>query len=149
MKELFRKKIVATPADLNTHIDFELNVDDNYDTLTIITSYAPKCLYDKQSALLILKDFIIPQAPNQTFDNNTLSKYIPLKNHISWSISSPTKLIGTKHLSHQYQIHKISKISSSSGFEPCEISQGKWIITASINGLFTPTCDILVVVLAE
>lgn len=144
MKKLLEKTIKITEQDAKSHIRIDFFVPEGYQKLVINTSYSPKYEYDIDRCKAFVQKCYINADREGDFDSLPLSSYLPLANHISWSIDSPDGYIGTKHLSKPFQKHVISAEESSEGFLPTPIKSGKWSVTASINSIVTPWAEITI-----
>ncbi|MGN0771929.1 MAG: hypothetical protein ACI4MI_05040 [Christensenellales bacterium] len=143
MEKLFSKKFRITQQDQKSHIRIDFFVPEGFTKLVFCTSYSPKYEYDVERCRAFVQKCYI-NAGRQDFDKLTPSAYMPLGNHISWSIDSPDGYIGTKHLSKPFQKHTISAQYSSSGFLPAPVIQGKWSVTASVNSIVTSFADVTI-----
>ncbi|MGN0796805.1 MAG: hypothetical protein ACI4M5_01210 [Christensenellales bacterium] len=144
MKKLFEKTIIITEQDAKSHIRIDFFVPEGYQKLVINTSYSPKYEYDMDRCKAFVQKCYINADREGDFDALTMSSYLPLANHISWSIDSPDGYIGTKHLSKPFQKHTISSEWASEGFLPTPIRSGQWSVTASINSIVTEWAEITI-----
>lgn len=144
MKKLFEKTIKITEQDAKSHICIDFFVPDGYQKLVIDTSYSPKYEYDMARCKAFVQKCYINADREVDLDLLPTSSYLPLANHVSWSIDCPDGYIGTKHLSKPFQKHTISAEGSSEGFLPTPIRSGKWSVTASINSIVTPWAEITI-----
>ena len=144
MKILFEKTIKITEQDAKSHIRIDFFVPEGYQKLVINTSYSPKYEYDMDRCKAFVQKCYINAGREEDFDALPLSSYLPLSNHISWSIDCPDGYIGTKHLSKPFQKHMISADESSEGFLPTPIRSGQWSVTASINSIVTESANITI-----
>lgn len=144
MKKLFTKTIKITERNAKSHIRIDFFVQEGYQKLVIYTSYSPKYEYDIDRCKAFVQKCYINADRTADFDTLPLSSYLPLANHISWSIDSPDGYIGTKHLSKPFQKHTISAEGASEGFFPTPIRSGQWSVTASINSIVTQWAEITI-----
>ena len=144
MKKLFEKTIKITEQDAKSHIRIDFFVPDGYQKLVINTSYSPKYEYDMDRCKAFVQKCYINADRDVDFDALPLSSYLPLANHIAWSIDCPDGYIGTKHLSKPFQKHTISAEGSSEGFLDTPIKSGHWSVTASINSIVTESANITI-----
>ena len=136
-----------TSADTKKHINGDFMVDKPYEKLIFECSYTPKYLEDEQKGLQMMKealvkaDYSLAKHPDEE-----LLKYMPLANHVSWSVDSPVELVGTKHMHNPNQVLYIGNGQSTPGFKNTPIYEGRWAITASLNAVITDTISIHIVV---
>lgn len=144
MKKLFEKTINITEQNAKSHIRIDFFVPEGYQKLVTITSYSPKYEYDIDRCKAFVQKCYINADRDVEIDSLPTSSYLPLGNHISWSIDCPDGYIGTKHLSKPFQKHTISAEGSSEGFLDTPIKSGRWSVTASINSIVTESANITI-----
>lgn len=142
--KIYTTQLHILPKDDKTHINVSFGVPKGLKCLTVRTAYAPKYEYDEASCIEHIDNGLATQdiAQNLTYEDKR--RCIPLSNHIAWSLSDGEKSLGTEHRHSPDQTHIISQKYASNGFIPAPIRQGKWTLTASINGIVTKYIDILV-----
>ncbi|MEG1608527.1 MAG: hypothetical protein RR348_01525, partial [Clostridia bacterium] len=146
MKEILNTSFRVFREDQSCHKFVGFDVVDNFDKLIFETSYCPKYLDDDKTSMSIIKNTIASEGAYLKLSDEQLALNFPLKNHISWSFDSPSKFVGTKHLSWQKQTHFVSAQDASFGLFPTQIEKGKWRVTASLNCIVTEWIDINIIV---
>ncbi len=143
-KQIFSTQLHILPKDDKTHIEVSFDVPSGLKCLCVHTSYAPKYEYDEVSCIELIDRGLATQDVAQALTYEDKKRCIPLANHIAWSLNDGEKNLGTEHRHSPDQMHIISEKYSSNGFIPTSIRQGKWTMTASINGIVTKYIDIVV-----
>lgn len=142
--KIFATQLHILPKDDKTHVNVCFDVPDGLKCLTVRTSYAPKYEYDEKSCIDLIDKGLAMQDIAQELTYEDKRRCIPLANHIAWSLHDSEKNLGTEHRHAPDQTHIISQSYASNGFLPTTIKQGKWTLTASINGMVTKFINILV-----
>ena len=133
--QIFSTQLHILPKDDKTHIEVSFDVPSGLKCLCVHTSYAPKYEYDEVSCIELIDRGLATQDVAQALTYEDKKRCIPLANHIAWSLNDGEKNLGTEHRHSPDQMHIISEKYSSNGFIPTSIRQGKWTMTASINGI--------------
>ena len=141
---LFATQLHILPKDDKTHINVSFDVPDGLKCLTVRTAYEPKYEYDEASCIEQIDKGLATQDIAQVLTYKDKRRCVPLANHIGWSLHDGEKSLGTEHRHSPDQTHIISQKYSSNGFMTTPIRQGKWTLTASINGIVTNYIDIQV-----
>lgn len=149
MEEIYNKIVRVYKNQQYTHFAVTFYVPQSFDKLIFETSYSPKYQDDFNTCMSIIKTTFASEGSYLNLSEKEMSTNFPLKNHISWSFDSPSKYLGTKHLSWKSQTHFISKNEASFGLTPSTIDVGVWTITASLNCIVTDWIDIALVVKGE
>ena len=142
--KIYTTQLHILPKDDKTHINVSFDVPKGLKCITVRTAYAPKYEYDEAACIELIDKGLATQDIAQDLTYEDKRRCIPLSNHIAWSLNDGEKNLGTEHRHSPDQTHIISQRYSSNGFIPTPIRQGKWILTASINGIVTKYIDILV-----
>lgn len=136
-----------TDADTKKHLSGDFIVDKPFERLIFECSYAPKYMDDEQKGLKMMKEALVNANYSLSkHPDEELLKYMPLANHVSWSIDSPIEFVGTKHKHDPQQVLIVSNGQSTPGFKNTPIYEGRWAITASLNAVLTDKLSIHIVV---
>lgn len=140
--QIFGTQLHILPKDDKTHINVSFDMPDGLKRVCVHTAYAPKFEYDEASCIEAIDKGLATQDIALELTYADKRRCIPLKNHIAWSLHDGEKNLGTEHRHSPDQTHIISEKYSSDGFITTPIRQGKWTLTASINGIVTKYVDI-------
>ena len=136
-----------TNADTKKHLSGDFLVDKPYTRLIFDCSYSPKYLEDEKVGLKMMKEALVTAGYSLAkHPDEELLKYMPLANHVSWSVDSPVEFVGTKHKHDPHQILEVSNGQSTPGFKNTPIYEGRWAITASLNAVITEKLSIHIIV---
>ncbi|MDE5756643.1 MAG: CehA/McbA family metallohydrolase [Clostridia bacterium] len=142
--KIYNTQLHILPKDDKTHIKVSFDVPSGLKRICVHTAYAPKFEYDELSCIESIDKGLATQDIAQVLTYEDKRRCIPLANHIAWSLHDGEKNLGTEHRHSPDQTHIISEKYSSNGFITAPIRQGKWTLTASINGIVTRYIDISV-----
>ncbi len=137
MKVIFEKNLILTPENEKTNVPLDFFVDGDFLKLKISYAYSPKILEDKEKSLVLIDENIRRDAGDNYSDYTSREEYLPLKNHVTISLDSPSTYIGAAHRHSNNQQHIISEEFSSVGFEKTKIEKGKWTLTLNVHALIT------------
>lgn len=139
---IFTKKIRLLEKDKWTHTNIPFGIEEQAKRLILKFSYSPKYFYDKDKSLELLRDSLKHYAPEKSFMDKDLERFLPIKNLLTVSLDSPEGVVGTAHNQSNDQVHIISKEKSSFGFFNQEIIKGIWNITVSAHSIVSPYVDV-------
>lgn len=143
----YDKRLVGSDSKKNFKIKFDAK--EEYDYIKIVFDYSPHKEYDKEKCQaginISLENYF--QGYSRDYQPIDESKFYPIKNLITLSITKDEKYLGNahKHFSHQEII--VSEKETTKGFiSPLKIT-GEYIITINVHLIFTEFCDVSVEVL--
>ncbi|MFW5780668.1 MAG: hypothetical protein ACOCWI_04380 [Bacillota bacterium] len=146
---IFTKKIKLTEKDKYTHMNIPFEVFEEANKLILSFSYFPKFFYDKKKSLQLVREGLARYAPEKTFSDEDLQRFLPIKNLLTVTLDSPKGVVGTAHKQSEEQQHIISENHSSQGFLKQKIIKGKWNITVSSHSIVSPVVDVMLEVAVE
>ena len=141
MAVIFEKVFILTPENEKTNVPLDFYVDDDFSKLEIHYAYSPKNMDDIARSMVLIDENIRRDAGDDYSDYTSREEYLPLKNHITISLDSPSAYIGAAHRHSNNQHHIISEDFSSVGFEKTKIEKGKWTLTLNVHALITEKAD--------
>ncbi len=141
MKVIFEKNFILTPENEKTNVPLDFYVDDDFSKLEIHYAYSPKNMDDIEKSMVLIDENIKRDAGDNYGDYTSREEYLPLKNHITISLDSPSAYVGAAHRHSNNQHHIISEAFSSVGFEKTKIEKGKWTLTLNVHALITEKAD--------
>lgn len=137
---LAKRKIHLTEDDNYRHIPVKISVPSGVKKLVFAIRYSPKYEENPSRCLRIIKQCICAQTGSEPSDDEAMS-YIPLANHLSFSLDSPRGWLGTSHR-HDYRQEIEIGESSSAGFIDFIPCRGSYVLTVSVNAIVTPSIDV-------
>ncbi len=135
--------------DRNRHIAFAFDIPCDMRRLRVRTTYTPKYGTDTDRMRVWTRQALRAAYPDTEPDDAQADAYLPLTNHIAWSIDSPSGALGTEHRANPDQEHTVTPQWASSGFRPAPITAGRWVVTATINSVVTDRVTVTVRIEAE
>ena len=144
MTVIFEKNFFLTPENEKTNVPLDFYVEDDFSKLEIHYAYSPKNMDDIEKSMVLIDENIKRDAGENYGDYTSREEYLPLKNHITISLDSPSAYIGAAHGHSNKQHHIISEEFSSVGFEKTKIEKGKWTLTLNVHALITEKADFCV-----
>ena len=145
MTTLFSLDTTFTDADHHTHRAYSFAVPSGLREIRVKLAYSPKDFDDEEKSVGIIRDILARDAWYETFTEEEVRGFLPLRNHISVSIDSPDGWLGTAHRHAPRQEYFINEKDCACGFRPAPIKAGEWKITLSFNCVVTGTVDVRVV----
>lgn len=142
--DIFSSTLRILPKDNKTHVNVCFEVPQGLKCVTVRTAYAPKYEYDEEKCLRLIDEGLSKQDVAKPLSYEDKRRYVPLSNHIAWSLDDGEKMLGTEHRHKPDQTHTISEVYSSNGFIKTKPLGGKWTLTASINSIVTDYIDVIV-----
>lgn len=138
---LLKKTVEVTPENEKTNIPLSFTLPEGMQKLVIDYFYSPKELTDKASCEVLIKENILRDAGDEADEYTDYDEYMPLKNLITLSLSSPKGYIGAAHRQAQKQHHEISEDFASVGFDKTEITAGEWVLQLNLHAVVTDKCS--------
>ena len=118
------------------HLEFPFELEKRYSLLKIYYSYSPK-EYDGRDALMLAREAFKEAYGNvSTVLEEQVVKELPLKNHVTLSLSKGKTLIGTAHRHANDMIIEIGE-RSTVGFDSVKLESGSYAITLSVHALLS------------
>lgn len=145
MTTLFSLDRTFTDEDHHTHRVYEFSVPPGLREIRVKLAYSPKDFDDEEKSLEIIRGILARDAWYETFTEEEVRGFLPLRNHISVSIDSPDGWLGTAHRHAPRQEYFINEKDCACGFRPAQIKAGEWKITLSFNCVVTGTVNVRVV----
>lgn len=133
--------------DCNKHIKFDFTVDEGAKSLKLFFEYTPPYLEDKEKSRQMIEQAFIGYMGE--IDPKRVDNYLPLRNLLTISVSSPDGWIGTAHRHLKILDYYINEEKASRGFHPTRIIAGKWSITVSIYSVLTDYVDMQLIAEVE
>jgi hypothetical protein len=124
-----------------THITYSFDVSDSCRKLNIDFRYSPKILNDEVLSMEIIRHSLrkYSEGSDQPFEES-MKKFLPLKNLITFSIDDPNGFRGACHRQDAEQHLFLAFDSASPGLMPGPLVKGNWSVTLSIHALVTEIC---------
>lgn len=149
MATLFDRVCVLTKKDQSTHRKIPFNVPEGAKKLHISVRYEPKYNYDEEYGLDLIERSMQKQAGEPLMTRGEMRAALPLDNHLSFSLDSPSGAAGTAHRGNNVQNFTICEDSADGGFYPCRIEQGVWTFVISVTCIITDKIEVAVKIEAE
>ena len=141
MEVIYEKNLILTPENEKTNVPLEFFVEGDFSKLEIFYEYTPKILEDREKSLILIDENIRRDAGENYSEYTSREEYLPLKNHVTVSLDSPSDYVGAAHRHGNRQHLIISEDFSSVGFEKSRIEKGKWTLTLNVHALITDKVD--------
>lgn len=138
-----------TRNDQSTHRKIPFDVPDGVGKLHISVHYEPKYNYDVEYGLELIERSMMKQAGEPLMTKGEMRAALPLDNHLSFSLDSPSGAVGTAHRGNNVQNFTICEDSADGGFYPCRIEQGVWTFVISVTCIITEKIEVAVKIEAE
>ncbi len=137
MKLLIERELSLQDSDTKTSIDIPFTVPENTKKLFITYSYSPKILEDEEKAKRLIKENILRDAPEDVGEYTDYGRFMPLKNLVTLSLSSPEGYVGAAHRQDSEQYHEIGEDYASPGFINGKPEKGGWILSLDVHAIVT------------
>lgn len=139
---VLKKKLTIEAKQNRLHINIPFQIPSEGKKLYINFSYKPHRYNDKERCIPMLRKALAHYAPEKSYTDEDLLRYLPLKNLVTVSLDSPSGAVGSAHRHNDNQKHIISEVESSRGFIKQKIIQGDWNITLSVHSIVSPQIDV-------
>ena len=136
MKTLLSLKPEITQNDCFTHLIFPFVVNEDYARLSISYSYFPK-EYEGDDAVEKAFEAFKEAYGDATITMEDVRGELPLKNHVTLSLSKEGKLIGTAHRHANEMVVEVGEKLATVGFNKTPIAKGNYAILLSVHALLS------------
>lgn len=137
MKIIKETEIILRPEDEKSHRFIPFTIDGDCKKLYITYSYSPKELTDKERAYTLIEENLLRDAGDDAGEYEDYEKFMPLKNLVTLSLSSPSSYRGAAHRQPNEQYHEIGEDFASPGFIKGEIEKGQWCLSLDAHAVVT------------
>ena len=134
MITLLSLKREITKEECFKHLEFPFVAKEEYSKLRIKYSYFPKDYLGEDGFDLALNAFKEAYG-DSLVDIEKVKNELPLKNHITLSLSKEGELIGTAHRHANNLVVEVSQLGSTPGFYLVPINKGNYSVVLSVHAL--------------
>lgn len=127
---------VITRDDCFKHIEFPFVVDKEYRKLVVFYDYSPKD-YDGSDAYEMALNAFKEAYGKYSFNEEEIKNELPLKNHVTISISKDDKLIGTAHRHANALTMEIGGEFATEGCHKTKIIPGNYSVVLSAHAVLS------------
>ena len=138
-----------TPDDEKSNRYIPFTVPEGIKKLFITYSYSPKILEDEKKSFELIKENIMRDAPEDFGSYTDYGEFMPLKNLVTLSLTSPEGFRGAAHRQDDNQFHEIGEDLASPGFIRGKITEGQWSLALNVHALVTDSCTCTVKIEGE
>lgn len=147
---VFEQNIVISNEQNNQHLYYEFNLEKMAKKLTIDFSYNPKIVdLNEQLAKTMLKATMNKFYSIHPYNDDNISMFLPLTNHITLSLDSPNGWIGTAHRGNNISHIELTNENADRGFNLTNLIPGIWGFSLSVNCLISKQCTCFVKIEVE
>jgi len=135
MITIFSLESEITKEQCFNHLEFPFELEKEYDSLKIYYSYTPKDYYG-DAAFSLAKEAFHEAYGNEAVADEEVIKELPLKNHVTLSLSKDKMLIGTAHRHSNDMVIEVGE-RATVGFKSVKLSPGSYSIVLSVHALLS------------
>lgn len=132
---MFKLTAEFTPSMTSGHYRFPFTVEKPCSGITIKYRYNPKTLQDAHLSAQLIKDCYARYGLSAS--DSDIASELPLNNHITLSLDSPTGIVGTAHRHANDTEFVISDSYATEGFNKTQIIAGEWAVVLSTHAVLS------------